>query len=104
VLKSQQAFVPEIQTYNFPDKIGLIKLPVHSPSCWVQSIIVTISSRYTIYKSHLALHFSQVSSSPSAIRARCGRSTSPLAENTRSMGADVAGVQNTQLKRGCRLF
>jgi len=64
-----------------------------------------MSSRYTIYKSHLALHFSQTRvstrTSPSAIRAGCGRSTSPLAENTCSLGADVASVQNTRLKIGC---
>jgi len=102
VLKSLQAFVLKIQTYNSPGKIGLIKLPVYSPSCWVQPIVVTMLSRYTIYKSHLALHFSQtrVSSSPSAMRAWCGHSMSPLAENTRSTGADVASVQNTRLKRG----
>jgi len=85
-------------------KIGLIKLSVGSPSCWVQPIICHVKQVHNLQVTFsIWLHLSQtrVSSSPSAIRAWCGWRTSPLAENTRSTAVDVAGVQNTRLKRGC---
>jgi hypothetical protein len=38
------------------------------------------------------------------MRARCGLTISPLCENTRSTGAEVAGVQRTRLKSGTSLL
>ena len=80
---SQQAFVLKIKTCkSFLSKIGLIKLPVRSPSCWVQPIIVTCQAGTQSTSHSIAFQPNQSFKIQAVhqpfVHDVVGRSTSPL--------------------------